>query len=147
MISSVNAVGCNDLSCLLGTPCQARLLLSWCFTSTETIRLIREGGYGGGGRGRIIHLSLHCHYQNDPCINVASDKSQFNVSLIVMDKVARQCPQTTTFLKRRVSRSGIEPRPFCLPLWLPAKHTTTRPVRYAPGEIDMYYILLHIGTQ
>ena len=27
-----------------------------------------------------------------------------------MDKVTRQCPQTTTFLKREVSRSGIEPR-------------------------------------
>ena len=27
-----------------------------------------------------------------------------------MDKVTRQCPQTTTFLKRKESRSGIEPR-------------------------------------
>ena len=28
---------------------------TWCLTSTETIRLIREGGrgYGGGGRGRL----------------------------------------------------------------------------------------------
>jgi len=25
----------------------------------------------------------------------------------------RQCPQTTTFLKRKGSRSGVEPRPFC----------------------------------
>ena len=33
----------------------------------------------------------------------------FNVSLIVRDKVTRQCPQTTTFLKRKESRSGIEP--------------------------------------
>ena len=32
-----------------------------------------------------------------------------------MDKVTRQCPQTTTFLKRKESRSGIEPRSFCLP--------------------------------
>ena len=29
-----------------------------------------------------------------------------------MDKVTRQCPQTTTFLKRKESRSGIEPRSF-----------------------------------
>ena len=29
-----------------------------------------------------------------------------------MDKVIRQCPQTTTFLKRKESRSGIEPRSF-----------------------------------
>ena len=42
-----------------------------------------------GGRGRIIHLSLHCHHQNDPCVRVASDESHFNVSLIVRDKVAR----------------------------------------------------------
>jgi len=104
MRPSVNAVGCNDLSCLLGTPCQARLLLPWCFTSTETIRLIREGGYGGGRRGRIIYLSLHCHHQNDPCIKMGSDESHFNVSLIVRDKVTRQCPQTTTFVRRKEDR-------------------------------------------
>ena len=33
-----------------------------------------------------------------------------------MDKVTRQCPQITTFLKREESRSGIEPRSFRLPL-------------------------------
>ena len=33
----------------------------------------------------------------------------------VRDKVARQCPQTTTFLKRKESQSGIEPRSFRLP--------------------------------
>ena len=32
-----------------------------------------------------------------------------------MDKVTGQCPQTTTFLKRKESRSGIEPRSFRLP--------------------------------
>ena len=32
-----------------------------------------------------------------------------------MDKVTRQCPQTTTFLKRKESQSGIEPRSFRLP--------------------------------
>ena len=31
-----------------------------------------------------------------------------------MDKITRQCPQTTTFLKRKESRSGIEPRSFRL---------------------------------
>ena len=34
-----------------------------------------------------------------------------------MDKVTGQCPQTTTFLKRKESRSGIEPRTFRLPTW------------------------------
>ena len=59
--------------------------------STETIRLIRDGEKGVEGE----YLSLHCHHQNDFCIKVGSDESHFNVSLIVRDKVTRQCPQTT----------------------------------------------------
>ena len=31
------------------------------------------------------------------CIKMGSDESHFNVSLIVRDKITRQCPQTTTF--------------------------------------------------
>ena len=62
-----------------------------------------------------IYLSLHCHQQNDFCIKMGGDESHFNVSLIVRDKVTRQCPQTTTFMKRKESRSGIEPRSFRLP--------------------------------
>ena len=70
--------------------------------STETTRLIRDGEKGGKGVWRwgkreIIYLSLHCHHQNDFCIKVGSNESHFNVSLIVRDKVTRQCPQTTTF--------------------------------------------------
>ena len=45
----------------------------------------------------IIYLSLHCHHQNDSCIKMGSDENHFNVSLIVRDKVTRQCPQTTIF--------------------------------------------------
>ena len=52
---------------------------------------------GGGGRGKNIHLSLHCHHQNDSCVKMGSDESHFNLSLIVRDKVTRQCPQITTF--------------------------------------------------
>ena len=44
-----------------------------------------------------------------PAFKMGSDESQFNVSLIVRDKVTRQCPQNTTFLKRE--ESGIELRP------------------------------------
>ena len=42
-----------------------------------------------------------------------------------MDKVIGQCPQTTTFLKRKENRSGIEPRSFRLPAnnALPLGHT------------------------
>ena len=48
----------------------------------------------------IIYLSLHCHHQNDSCIEMGSNESHFNVSLIVRDQVTRQCPQTTTFEKK-----------------------------------------------
>ena len=87
-------------------------LLSWRFTSSQTIRLIRDGRWE---KREIMYQSLHCHHQNDSCIKMGSDESHFDVSLIVRDIVTRQCPQTTTFLKRRESRSGIEPRTFCLP--------------------------------
>ena len=49
------------------------------------------------GKREIIYLSLHCHHQNDFCIQMGSVESHFNVSLIVTDKVTRQCPQTTMF--------------------------------------------------
>ena len=41
-------------------------------------------------------LTLHCRHQNDSCIQMGSDESHFNVSLIVRDNVTRQSPQTTT---------------------------------------------------
>ena len=68
---------------------------------TETTRLIRDGekGWDGVWRWRkreITYLSLHCHHQNDFCIKMGSDESHFNVSLIVGDRVTRQCPQTAT---------------------------------------------------
>ena len=92
------------------------------------------GGGGVGGRVEIIYLSLHCHHQNDSCIKVGSDESHFNFSLIVRDKATRQCPQTTTFLKRKESGSGMEPRSFRLP----AYRLTAGPHRlthYAEEEI------------
>ena len=53
-------------------------------TSTETIRLIRDGEKGEGGMEvggeEIIYLSLHCHHQNDFCIKVGSDENLFKVS-------------------------------------------------------------------
>ena len=53
------------------------------------------GGGVGGGEREIIYL--HCHHQNDSCIKMGSDESHVNVSLIVRDKVTKQCLQTTTF--------------------------------------------------
>ena len=49
----------------------------------------------------MIHLSLHCHHQNDSCIKMGNDESHFNVSLIARDKVTRQRPQTTSFEEKR----------------------------------------------
>ena len=51
------------------------------------------------------------------CIKIGSDESHFNVSVVVKNKVTRPCPQTTTFLKRKESRSSIEPRSFRLPAY------------------------------
>ena len=53
------------------------------------------------GEREIIYLSLHCHHQNDSCITMGSNESHFDVSLIVRDKVTRQCPQTTISLRKR----------------------------------------------
>ena len=33
------------------------------------------------GEREIIHLTLHCHHQNDSCIKMGSDESHFNVSV------------------------------------------------------------------
>ena len=99
-------------------PQSTRLLQTWCLTSTETMRLIRDGekGVWRWGKREIIYLSLHCRHQNDSCIKMDSDESHFNIS-VGSDgrKVMRQCPQTTTFLKGKESRSGIELRSFRLP--------------------------------
>ena len=56
----------------------------WCFKSTETIRLIRDGRMEVGEEGDyILDLSLHYHRQNDSCIKIGSDESHFNVSSII----------------------------------------------------------------
>ena len=49
-----------------------------------------------GGRGRV-YTYRYTVTTNMTCIKMGSDDSHFNVSFIVRDKVARQCPQTTTF--------------------------------------------------
>ena len=54
-----------------------------------------------------MYLSLHCHDQNDSCIKMGSDESHFNVSLIVRDKVTRQCSQTTGTLSPVPNRPNV----------------------------------------
>ena len=55
-----------------------------------------ERGYGGGGRGRV-YTYRYTVTTRMTCIKMGSDDSHFNVSLVVRDKLTRQCPQTTTF--------------------------------------------------
>ena len=50
------------------------------------------------------------------------------------EKVSRLCPQTTTFLKRKESRSGIEPRSFRLP----TSRLTARPQRLKCSSMTAY---------
>ena len=49
-----------------------------------------------------------------PALRWAAMRATLMFQQEVMDKVTGQCPQTTTFLKRKESRSGIEPRSFRL---------------------------------
>ena len=66
---------------------------------TKTVRLIKDGEKGVWVRRKRenIYLPLRCLHQNNSCIKMGSDESHFNVSLIVKDKVTRQCPETTIF--------------------------------------------------
>ena len=74
-----------DVACMatLGTRlCWCKVSKPWCLTSTETIRLIRDGEKVGKGTWRwekreIIYLSVHCHHQNDFCIKIGGDESHF----------------------------------------------------------------------
>ena len=90
----------------------------------KNIRLIRDGEKGGGcmevGKREITYLPLHCHHQNDFCVQMGSDESHFNVSLTVKDIVTRQCPQTTTFVEegepKRIRTEVTAYQPNALPL-------------------------------
>ena len=75
-------------------------------------------GYGGGGRGRV-HTYRYTVTTRMTCIK-GSDESHFNVSV----GSDGQCHKTQ-LLKRKESRSGIEPRSFRLP----AYRLTARPNR------------------
>ena len=85
------------------------------------MRLIRdeekEGGgeYGGGGRGRLYTYRYTVTTRMIPALRWAPMRATLMFQWEVMNKVTGQCPQTPTFLKRKESQSGIEPRSFRLP--------------------------------
>ena len=67
------------------------------------------------GEREIIYLSVHCLHQNDSCIKMGSDERHFNVGVGSDGQSHKTVSANHTFLKRKESRSGIEPRSFGLP--------------------------------
>ena len=86
------------------------------------------------GEREIIYLSLHYHNENDSCIKMGSDESHFNISLIVRDKVTRQCPQTTTFEEKGEPKRIRTEVPLLTSLTL--TDLTARPNRLTHGPIS-----------
>ena len=66
------------------------------------------------GRGRLYTYRYTVTTRMIPAFRWAAMRAILMFESEVMDKVTGQCPQTTTFLKRKESRSGIEPRSFRL---------------------------------
>ena len=95
----------------------------------QPIRLVRdrEKGVWRWEEREIIYLSLHRQHQNDSCIAMGSNKSHFNVSLIVRDRVTRQCPQTTSFEKKEEVKQSQSKVPLLTSLtpYCEADHLTT----------------------
>ena len=85
-------------------------------------------GYGGGGRGRV-YTYRYTVTTRKTCIKMGSDESHFNVSLIVRDKVTRQCPQTTT------SEEKGEPKRYQTEV-LPLTSLTARPNRLSKRSMQ-----------
>ena len=59
---------------------------TWCLTSTETVRLIRDGKKGGegvwrGGRGKLYTCRYNVTTRMIPTLEMGSDESHFNVSV------------------------------------------------------------------
>ena len=55
---------------------------TWCLTSAETTRLIRDGGKGVE-EGDYITVATLSITTRMTCVKMGSDESHFNVSLIV----------------------------------------------------------------
>ena len=68
-----------------------------------------RGGGGGGGEGDYVPITVTTRMAS--CIQMGSNESHFNVSLIVRDKVPRQCPQTITF-EEKGEPNRTQPQPL-----------------------------------
>ena len=79
--------------------------LTWCLTSTETTRIIRDGekggrGYGGGGRGRLYTYRYTVTTRMTSALRWAAMKAILMLHSLWGTKSLRQCPQTTTFQEK-----------------------------------------------
>ena len=63
---------------------------------------------------RRLYLTLHCHHHNDFALRWAAMRAVLMFSVTVEGQ-SHKTVSTSQFWKRRDSRSGMEPRPFCLP--------------------------------
>ena len=76
----------------------------------------RNRRYGGGGSGREIYLSLHCHHQNDSCIKVGSDECHFNVSVGSDGQSQDSVHKPQPFWRERRAEAASNRGPNALPL-------------------------------
>ena len=70
-------------------------------------------------RTNAVFTRLHCHRQNDSCVEMGSDESHFGVSLTLRDRAARQHPYTTTFeekIEPKRNRTEVLGQTSCLPV-------------------------------
>ena len=81
-----------------------------------------------------IYISLYCHHQDDSCVKMGSEESH-NVSLIVKDKVTRQCPQTDTSFEHG-KESRCDGRGSSA--YRPGARPTARPNRLTHFIMDPY---------
>ena len=117
-------------------------------------------GYGGGGRGRLYTYRYTVTTRMTSALRWAAVRDILMFQKEVMDKVTSQCPQTATFLKRKASRSGIDPRfyqPNALPLgktgsryykllWSSYGWTTHRERRLPPAGSVVQVVLMRLHT-
>ena len=81
-----------------------------------------------GEEGDYIYLSLHCHHQNDSCIEMGSDESHFNVS-VGGDGQSHRTVSTNHNLfeeKGEPKRYRTEVLPLTSLIALPLGHTGSR---------------------
>ena len=87
----------------------------------------------GGSERERDYLLLHCHRHNDSCIKTGSDENYFINCEGQSHKTAQSTNHSLSEGRERKSRSGIEPRPFCLLTsltpygWAKAAPQTARP--------------------